>query len=250
MKAERQVLKIKSPTVLSGSAGDFLKLNLLIMEENNWIIRIPKKYWELLKTISNDEVWKIFKCIFNWDCQLEWISKIYYNLIKADIIQIENKVNKWKEWWKKWGRPIEKKPLGLWNLGLWNKKPLGIEKNNPSIIEYSRVENNIDKYNKENIKEKLIELYPNNYKTPYIFFENLFLSNIDLQEEVNEDYIKKIYSKLTEIFDIRTDLDNNEFIWELLKFIEYHSYERTEFKSTVWRLNTWFITNHNKKWKK
>lgn len=104
--------------------------------------------------------------------------------------------------------------------------------------------------NKENIKEIIQELYPTSYKTTSIFFENLLLSNIDLQEELTKDFIDKIYKKLKEVFDIRTDLDNNSYIWELIKFIEHHSYERSEFKSTVARINTWFIINHNKKWKK
>ena len=75
----------------------------------------------------------------------------------------------------------------------------------------------------DNIKEKIQELYPNNYKTTSIFFENLYLSNIDLQEEVNEDFIIKIQKKLKEIFDIRTDLDIISYTSELLKFIEFHS---------------------------
>jgi len=82
------------------------------------IIRIPLKYLEVINTISDEEAWKIFKNILGGDKILDWLTKVYYNLIITDTNNIQRKVEIWqkngilgKDYWKLWWRP-KNNPLG------------------------------------------------------------------------------------------------------------------------------------------
>lgn len=96
------------------------------------IVRIPKKYWPILQTISDESVGKIFKGIFLWQENLEGIEKIYYDLIMTDINNIQSNVEIWQKFWnlgwrpKKKGGVIEKETGGLW-------------KTKPNTIQYNTI---------------------------------------------------------------------------------------------------------------
>jgi len=163
---------------------------------NNQIIRIPYKYWELINTMDDQECWKLMKALFFKDSsKLEWLSETYYNIIIVDINNLENQVKKGQEWGKKWGRPknnkthrdIEKKTPPIWEKKPKISKDKIIEdKVSKDIIEWEiieteliNIESNIFKtISNEKVLEKYkiteeeleieIELFTNYWKAPVI----------------------------------------------------------------------------------
>lgn len=206
--------------------------------DNSQIIRLPKKYWELFNTMTNEEAGKLIKCLFDLDdCNLIWLTKTYFNIIKVDICNMSQCAINGQKWW----RPKTKKTPGY-----ENKKPQDIESNNQ--YEDNIKESNI---NKDNIKEIIIKEIPEKNILITMFFEKLLNSDIILNETLDINFILKINSKLKEIFELRKDFTGETFKMELIRFIDHHSWRKNTFANTLNRLNTWFFKNNqNKKWKK
>jgi len=118
------------------------------MANESQIIRLPKKYGELIFTLSDEEAGKILKRIF-WKIEdLEWMTKIYSDIIISDVSNMElSAIN-----WKNGGRPKTEKPQVI-TPGYKKEKPQVIKNNNLNEREREREENI-----KENKKEKS-ELY-------------------------------------------------------------------------------------------
>ena len=58
--------------------------------EQSQIWRFPKKYKELFRNISDEDIWKIIRWLFLWDWKdLEWLNKAYYDIIKVDLDNLE-----------------------------------------------------------------------------------------------------------------------------------------------------------------
>ena len=102
------------------------------------------KYSEILQTISNENVWKIFKNILGWKENLNQLENMYFDLIMTDIDAIDKRAWDWNKGW----RP-ESKPKVIEKV-----KPKVIEKVKPSIVKTSIVKTNIDKISKEKISNE------------------------------------------------------------------------------------------------
>jgi hypothetical protein len=90
--------------------------------EISQILRLPKKYWELFETMSNEEAGKLIKAIFTWDTgEIKGLTSTYYNIINVDLENLEKSATNWK----KWGRP--KKEI---TPGYEKEKPLVIKSDN------------------------------------------------------------------------------------------------------------------------
>ena len=156
---------------------------------DNQIIRIPYKYWELINTMEDCESWKLMKALFmkNSD-NLEWLSLTYYNIIIVDIDNLENQVKRWQQWGKLWWRPRKNKE-GVTDKKtppLWNKKP--------KIKEDKIKEDKV----KEDIKEKI--------KHKYWEYKNVLITDKQ-KNKLLEDFGEKEFSlyikKLDEYIQIK-----------------------------------------------
>ena len=162
---------------------------------NNQIIRIPYKYGELINTMEDCECWKLMKALFCKDkSNLTWLSLTYYNIIIIDIDNLENMVNKWKEWGKKWGRPSKDKTLGVNEIKtppFWNSKPK-ISKDNI----------NKDNINKDNINivvatkvATLEQVIKENINLKY-FIDNYNSNQEHIAKEIKEFYLYRSEKKI------------------------------------------------------
>lgn len=99
------------------------------------------------------------------------------------------------------------------------------------------------KNERKEIKEIIQNLYPIQNQTITFFFERIINKWIKLEDETEtiEEYIEKINNKLDEIFKLKKELTDEKFTEELIKFIDWHAEKWTLFKSTIGRLNTWFL---------
>jgi hypothetical protein len=89
--------------------------------DTSQIIRLPKKYWELFDTMSNEEAWKLIKSLLWLEVEIGWLTKTYANIISVDLWNLEKSaVN-----WKKWGRPKKEETTGY-----ENEKPKVIRNDN------------------------------------------------------------------------------------------------------------------------
>jgi len=67
------------------------------------IIRFPKKYVELLHTLSDEDSGKLIKCLFTLDCNwLEWLLLTYYNMMVVDLNNLDKSASNWKSWAEHW----------------------------------------------------------------------------------------------------------------------------------------------------
>lgn len=104
------------------------------------IIRLPKKYGEIINTITDEEAGRIFKNIFflENENELKWIEKVYFNLIKVDLENLEKSAINWKKWW----RPKKEKTTGY-------------EKKKPQVIKNKNLkERERESISESEIKEK------------------------------------------------------------------------------------------------
>lgn len=113
--------------------------------DTSQIWRFPKKYAELFKNISNEDIGKIIKWLFLDEIEdLEWLNKAYYDIIKVDLQNLERSALNGK----KGGRP--KKETG----GYENKKPEVIENKNLKERKRERKRESKDKEKDNNILDK------------------------------------------------------------------------------------------------
>lgn len=116
--------------------GDFLIPIFIIMDKESQIIRLPKKFWELINSMDNEEAWKLIKEIFWYSQNINWLSKIYLDMIKVDLWNLEKSAINWVKWW----RPKKE------------SKPQVIESDKPQVIESDNL-NERENKDKDNIKK-------------------------------------------------------------------------------------------------
>lgn len=134
--------------------------------------------------MTNDEAGKLIKCLFdlekcNW---LEWLTKMYYNIIKVDLDNLEKSAingSNWGKYWILWWRPKKDKTP----QGLKDKTPQG--KIKKPLKERESKDKDKDK---ENIKSKYGE------------YKNILL-NPKEKNKLIEDYWKDIFDKYIIILD-------------------------------------------------
>lgn len=112
--------------------------------EQSQIIRLPKKYKDLIFTLSNEEAGILLKKIFWLDVWCEWMVDIYHWIIKSDLDNLEKSAVNWWKWW----RPKKE------TTGYENKKPQVIENDNLKERERER-ESKIEVKDKEKDEEDL-----------------------------------------------------------------------------------------------
>lgn len=186
--------------------------------EQSQIIRLPKKYKDLIFTLSNEEAGILLKKIFWLDIWLEWMVEIYHWIIKSDLDNLEKSAI---NWWK-WGRPKKE------TTGYENKKPQVIENDNLKERERER-ESKIGYKDKEEYEEDLQKI---------IDFWN---------KELNRKYeitweLKDAYKK------IKTKYDRSIIEKVVLSYIEKcrkmdKQYHLSPFK--FFTQKNWFITIKN-----
>lgn len=137
------------------------------MVKESQIIRLPKKYGNLIATLSNEEAGKILKKMFWIDEEMAKLTKVYSDIIMVDIWNMEIFALNWSSW----GRPKKEKPPVI-TPGYENEKPpvtkndnINREINREINIKESKIENKDNENKKENIKEK-------NKHPMDIFYEN------------------------------------------------------------------------------
>ena len=121
------------------------------MEKELQIIRLPRKYADILQILSLEEKWKILDSILYYnekEIELNWTTKTLFELIKVDL----DNLHKIVLWWQKWGRPKKEKPEVI-----ENEKPQVIENIKPEVWKNENQKKRKEKKRKEiKIKENKI----------------------------------------------------------------------------------------------
>lgn len=199
--------------------------------EQSQIIRLPRKYWELFSTLSNEEAWKLIKELFWYDAKIDGLTRVYRDMIWVDINNMETSAKNWI----KWGRPKNKKTPGY-----WKSKPQVIENDNlneEKIKEKKWNEEKISEEKKNGNKKKIEEKIENLPEWVRKDFFEFLLEHINfIEEEYSDKKIESIENKVKEFWEI---------LWvkiaslEIESFISHHRNNKTVFKDTIGRLNTW-----------
>lgn len=146
----------------------------LIMEKELQIIRLPRKYADILQILSLEEKWKILDSILYYnekEIELNWTTKTLFELIKVDL----DNLHKMASWWSRWWRPKKEKPMVI-----EKEKPRVEENQNQKKGKESKVKEIKTIYWKEN-KVKLTEEEYNKIKDRYwIDNVNKYINKLDL----------------------------------------------------------------------
>ena len=211
------------------------------MNKESKILRIPKKYSELICTMDNEEAWKLMKALFMCnDEKLEWTTKVYFDLMKLDIDNIEDQVSNWKkgaEYGKLGGRPSKKNPQGVQG-GDINQNPKDKDK--------------VKDINKYKINKKEIILSKDNITKK----NKLFFDSIEFDKNLNYKIIneKLLLSVLNDLRLYKKPLESyfteDEIVRETINFIKYWTEPTAAGRKQLWqtkktfdlnrRLFTWF----------
>lgn len=198
--------------------------------DNNQIIRIPLKYWELFNAMSNEESWKLIKSLFKWkDDWLDWLTLTYYNIIMVDITNLHNSVVNGK----KGGRPKKETGIKENKKGGFEKKKGGLSKT-------------ITNTSKDKVKESKINNISKDITTKVESFWNEEINRMQefiKSEVVNIWYIYKSWkqerNRIKNILTAKTinelAIKFNMWIYEFIKNIILLS-SKIEFRN-------WKITN-------
>lgn len=180
--------------------------------DTSQVWRFPKKYAELFKNLSNEDVWIIIKSLFlNNTLDLEWLNKAYYDIIKVDLDNLEKSALNWS----KWGRP--KKKENSITPGYENTKPQVMKNDNLKEREEEREE-------EKEIKEELkifSELWKENKSMMssylmYVFLDLWFIPNkketvesfkLWFKEKILDNY------KIDNTTQIKSIIDNFHTYW-------------------------------------
>jgi hypothetical protein len=169
--------------------------------------RFPKKYAELFRNLSDEEVGRIIKSLFLWGGNLEWLSKAYFDIIKVDLDNLEKTAMNWL----KWGRPKKEETSGY-------------EKEKPQVIENDNLKEKINE--KERVNERIKEKEQVNTITEES------LATVPLANDVfRSELISGIRKKDTSQHGVTE--------WAILFFEDFgHKYNKDE---TYYSLREWFI---------
>lgn len=152
------------------------------MDKESQIIRLPKKYWDLINSLSNEDSWKLLKCMFSLDwCELEWLLKTYFEIIKVDLVNLE----KWAVNWLKWWRPKKDKTPGY-----ENEKP-PVMKNDNLNEDKTSINIKKDKENYNEQLEKIIEYRNNIFKEK----RQVTVDLLKAYKNLRKKYTKEDFSK-------------------------------------------------------
>ncbi len=196
--------------------------------EKTQIIRLPKKYWELFSTLSDEEAGKLIKEIFWYERWIEWMTRIYRDIIIVDVDNMESSAINGGKWW----RPKSKPPVIT--PGYWKSKPPVIENDN---LKEEKIRINKNKEEEEIIINNYIS--NNNLwdsRNKFFLFLNMLNNKWDILQEINIELLNSINDK---IIEFKKKIWQDKTILEIEKFIEYHSIKKTKFDSVIARLNTW-----------
>ena len=162
--------------------------------EQSQIVRFPKKYRELISSLSDEKAWKLFKKILWEDTKLEWELSIYFWFINSDLENLEKSALNWG----KWGRPKDTKPQVI-TPGYDNTKPQDTKSDN---LKGSREEVEVEKEDKKEVEveiEKIINFWNEELHRKYEITKELKEAyqriikkyDKDTREEVIFKYVSK-----------------------------------------------------------
>lgn len=160
--------------------------------DTSQVWRFPKKYWELFKNISNEDIWKIIRSLFLWGTKdLEWLNKAYYDIIKVDLDNLEKSAINGKKWW----RP--KKEENEITPGYENKKPQVIENDN-----LKESESESEEEPKDNIYielQKILDVWNNQFKNKFELTDNLKEAYLKVRKKYKKEEVSKSLNKYISI---------------------------------------------------
>ena len=186
-----------------------------------------EKKWILLqKIIDYHETWEIYDTDIQVDMAFEFM-RVNFDI---DRERYEKKCEILSENWKRWGLAKARK----WKQKLANAKNQSWKLANHSNEVEVEEEDVKEDENQTEIKNKLEEIPE--WTLRKIFFEFLFSHCWFIEEKLSQESLNKIEVKIKEfvkvLWEQRTHL-------EIESFIEHHRNNKTVFKSTIGRLNTW-----------
>lgn len=205
--------------------------------EKQQITRIPYKYLEILETLPEETVWKIFKNILWWSYEIDGIWKVYQNLMMVDIENIN--ISAWK--WKKWWRPKEEKPQVIEKItpGYEEEKPQVMKNDNQEenrIEEISKEEYKIDEWKKEKYlcdktSSEFVELWNKQddiWKLPHVRIET--------------DQIKTSWWKIRKLYTWQNIIDwLDNYFWEIEKRDKNSDYWKHRFTAREFLDRKWWL---------
>jgi len=154
------------------------------MDKELQIIRLPRKYWDIVQILSLEDKWKLLDAIFYYqdkEIELQWTCKILFELIKVDLDNLHKRASAWIKWW----RP---------------KKTNGLEKEKPKVIETIKpkvMENeNLNKIKESKVKENKIK----ESKEKYWEYKNILLT-LSQKDKLIIDYSETIFNQYVKIVD-------------------------------------------------
>ena len=240
------------------------------MEESQ-IIRLPKKYSELIKLLSDVESWKLFKCILNINNPdiLEWMSRAFFNVMKVDLDNLESAAMNWKKWGnnsKKKKNKKEEIPQG----GTQGENPGGVPKGD-TLKERERLELK-EKEDKIKQKENISFVQNNLWKTEEeenesrkkkkIFWSWTDKENghveVSKQEEgkwiflsKNKKIMEQWYTRkqIEEKIETYKKIVNRSAIFHIYQNEEKWIYEKYQKRTREWVIDFIHITNDTKEYK-
>lgn len=177
--------------------------------EQSQIIRLPKKYWELFSTLDNQEAWKLIKELFWYDTWVEWLTRVYRDMMKVDIFNMESSAVNWKKWWR---------PKKIKTPGYENEKPQVIK--NDNLKEDKIIEN---KWNEKELREYISDK-SNESITYYVikYFFGLWWK--PAEDETIETIRKWIQEVMKE-----NGIDSSEKMkWAIDRWYEYWKWEKKQ----------------------
>lgn len=173
------------------------------------------------------ETWEIIEM----DLATEIVFESIRIMFDIDREKYEKKCEALAENWKKWWRPKTETKQN-------QTKPNGFSEKQTKAKKPKEEEIEIEDVNEIEIKKKIETL--TSWTARYDFYSFLLEINPRIQERIDTNKID------TKIKEFVTKLWEQRAVLELESFIEHHRNEKTVFKSTIGRLNTWLS---NKLWK-
>lgn len=195
----------------------------------------------IIKRLTNEQKWILFQQIIDYHENWEIYIKDPMVLMAFDFMKVNFDIDREKyeercrinaDNGKLWGKAKASKwKRTLANASKWNRvAPKEEEKEDKDVNEY-------EEDNKKKLEEKInwLEKWTGRYK-----FYSFMIEHIKLIEE--ELDISKIDNKLEQF---RKKLWWEKAMLELESFCEHHLSNKTVFKSTIGRLNTWLSNKIN-----
>lgn len=207
------------------------------------IIAPETRSW--IKRLTQDEKWDLMDAIYAYNIDWEIIEMndkvwICFDMMKEFFdIQIENYE--------------EKSRINKENISKRYEKENGI-RNDTTVHDgirndttvHNKVNKNKEKENKENKNKKekeytLEEFIISRKEMTYSkwFFQRVLESGIKILHPLTDTFWDNFDKNIKKIKE-EQNLDLDYIEAETNKFINWHSDNRSEFKSTTWRINTWF----------